>query len=400
MLRFGVVEILMNEINYILGNENIYNTPMAVCSDEFCSYTSEISRAILKSHYIRIYPDLAALGFWCRHTNIKTIKSNILKQKLEKLGRGLCFHIAPSNIPINFAFSYFFGLLAGNSNIVRLPSKKYQQNIILCEIISSIIDKYPNIKKATTFVEYPRNSNWTQIFSSMADVRMIWGGDETIRILKSYQTKPRCVDVCFCDRYSICIINADSIKNLDSNALKNLANNFYNDTYSMDQNACSSPQILYWINDDLKARERFWEAVSKYAKAKYDLSDVVIIDKITNICNNAINFYDDIKSFKKDENILYRMEINKVKKLNLKGIGGLFYECALNDINELLFIITDKYQTITYFGLNPKDILEEIIKNNIRGIDRIVPIGKAMDIGINWDGYDLITMLSRGISLS
>jgi hypothetical protein len=31
------------------------------------------------------------------------------------------------------------------------------------------------------------------------------------------------------------------------------------------------------------------------------------------------------------------------------------------------------------------------------GVDRIVPIGTALDIGIYWDGYDLIRTLSRVI---
>ncbi len=35
------------------------------------------------------------------------------------------------------------------------------------------------------------------------------------------------------------------------------------------------------------------------------------------------------------------------------------------------------------------------IKNNLIGIDRIVPIGNALDIDFNWDGYDLIRSLSR-----
>ncbi|RAX51905.1 hypothetical protein CCY99_08070 [Helicobacter sp. 16-1353] len=398
MQRLEVVGIPM-KINYILGNEEIYNTPMAVCSDEVCSYLSEISTLIFKSPYTRIYKDLASLGFWCRSANIHTIKSNILNIQA-KLGRGLCFHIAPANIPINFAFSYFFGLLAGNSNIVRLPSKRYEQNIILCEIISNIIDKYPNVKKATTFVEYPRESQWSQEFSTIADCRMIWGGDETIKLLKSYTTKPRCVDVCFCDRYSICIINGDSIKKLDDTALTYLANNFYNDTYSMDQNACSSPQIVYWINDDIESRERFWRFIAKNAN-KYILSDIVAIDKFTSVCINAIDSYEAIKSFKRDENILYRIEINNANAINqtMRGIGGLFYECVLNDIDELFLSITEKCQTITYFGLDSKEILKGVITNNIRGIDRIVPIGNALDISVKWDGYDIISMLCREIIL-
>ena len=42
---------------------------------------------------------------------------------------------------------------------------------------------------------------------------------------------------------------------------------------------------------------------------------------------------------------------------------------------------------------------ENIIKQNLKGIDRIVPVGKALDIDIQWDGYDLVHYLTRIINV-
>ena len=50
------------------------------------------------------------------------------------MGRGTVLHITPSNVPTNFAYSMVFGLLSGNNNIIRLPSKNFLQVKILCEI--------------------------------------------------------------------------------------------------------------------------------------------------------------------------------------------------------------------------------------------------------------------------
>jgi hypothetical protein len=36
-----------------------------------------------------------------------------------------------------------------------------------------------------------------------------------------------------------------------------------------------------------------------------------------------------------------------------------------------------------------------VTSNRLPGIDRIVPVGEAMDIGSTWDGFDLIRTLSR-----
>ena len=58
---------------------------------------------------------------------------------------------------------------------------------------------------------------------------------------------------------------------------------------------------------------------------------------------------------------------------------------------------SDKLQTITYYGVDFEYIKNFIIKNKIKGIDRVVPIGRAFDITPEWDGIDIISTLSRTI---
>lgn len=387
----------MKNISYIIGNENIDNAPIEPFSNEVCDFLNELSSQLMKSPIIREFTDLSALAFWCRRANIQKLKANYADES--RLGRGLCFHIAPSNIPINSIFSFFFGLLAGNANIVRLASKEFPQVDFMCEIIKDILKNYPKLAKMTAFVKYGRSNEISAEFSKMADCRMIWGGDKTIKMFKAFECKPRCVDISFPDRYSICIINADKIKQADNETMKRLAENFYVDTYLMDQNACSSPQLIYWLNDDKKARQKFWDCVYEYASKKYDLQDAICVDKYTKLCEDSILF-DNVGKTTHKTNLLYTSEITLLKNVeNIRGKGGYFYEYALKDMNELFSVISDKYQTITYFGIDSQNLRQDIITHRLRGVDRIVPIGKAMDIGIIWDGHDLVRELSRIISL-
>ena len=371
----------MKNVNYILGSSNIETTALAPFSPCVCDFLAEVSSLLMKSSIVREYPDISSLAFWARRANIQKLKENY--DVHNRLGRGLCFHIAPSNIPINSIFSYVFALLAGCSNIVRLPSKDFPQVTVALRVIKDILKKYPEIEKRTAFVKYERDDEISAHFSKMADCRMIWGGDKTISIFKRYETKPRCVDITFPDRYSICIINAESVLNTDDDKMKLLAQNFYNDTYLMDQNACSSPQIIYWQNDSIEARNKFWNYVLTCAKEKYILQDAVSVDKYTKICNDAITYDDYISKFQKFENLLYRIELKKIDEniTELRGKGGYFYEYSLKNVEELFNIITEKYQTVTYYGIAPETLKDDIIKNNVKGIDRVVPIGKAMDMG-------------------
>ena len=45
-----------------------------------------------------------------------------------------------------------------------------------------------------------------------------------------------------------------------------------------------------------------------------------------------------------------------------------------------------------------KKLTNFISKNNLHGIDRMVPFGRAFDMGHIWDGFDIISSLSRKIS--
>ena len=76
-------------------------------------------------------------------------KSNKLR-----VGRGLIFHICPSNVPTNFAYSFFFGLLSGNSNIVKVPSINFKEKEIILTILKSVLNKSKYIDPISDYKKY------------------------------------------------------------------------------------------------------------------------------------------------------------------------------------------------------------------------------------------------------
>ena len=77
----------------------------------------------------------------------------------------------------------------------------------------------------------------------------------------------------------------------------------------------------------------------------------------------------------------------------------MFFEYELDDLNKINKIVNNRYQTLTYFGLEKKMLRNFVFKNNLKGIDRIVPIGHSLDIGLLWDGYNIPNILSRGVQI-
>ena len=376
---------------------NVNNTPLRPFEPMVLDCLGEISSAILKSPVGRQFPDLTAFAFYIRKANLQKLESALSPDEI-RLGRGLCFHIAPANIPINFAFTWVFSLLAGNANIVRLPSKDFPQVDALLSIIRAHLTRNKELEARNLFVKYPRTDNeTTTVYCQMADCRMIWGGDRTIATIKALPSKPRCVDITFADRYSVALINAEAILKADDDQITRLAQDFYNDTYLMDQNACSSPQVILWEGWGAeKAKERFWDAVYELAAKKYVLQDAVAVDKYTLFCEEAVGNA-NIESLPRNGNLLYRVELKSLPSdiISHRGKAGFFLEYVLQDRQELFSVVTDKFQTITQFGVDVNSLRQQIVAHNLRGIDRIIPVGHAMDIGVIWDGYDLIRTLSR-----
>ena len=74
------------------------------------------------------------------------------------IGHGIIFHIAPSNVPVNFAYSLVAGLLSGNINIVRVPSKNFDQVQIIADAINEIEKTNKEIAKKIILVKYSNDN--------------------------------------------------------------------------------------------------------------------------------------------------------------------------------------------------------------------------------------------------
>ena len=391
----------MSNIKYLVGNKNFSLEPFEPFSNHVLNFLEKLSKEINLINNIKIYPDLKSLSFWCRKQNLYKLKEEFLKDK-DKIGLGLVFHVTPSNIATNFAYSLIFGLLSGNSNVVKVPSKNFIQIKLVCNLIKKILKKNNKfLKKKITIIRYKDDDKLTGYFSMLSDARLIWGGDKTINKLRTFKTNERSIDINFADRYSFCVINQTKLAKLNKHEFNMLIRKFYNDTYLVDQNACSSPHLIVWTGRKNKnCQKLFWQELYNLVKEKYSLTELAPSEKYNELCKHLLSS-NDISEVKTFENLIY---IIKLKKLsahneNLRGKWGLFFEYELDNLNKINKIINNKYQTLTYFGLDKRMIRNFIFNNNLKGIDRVVPIGQSLDIGLLWDGYNIPNILSRGVQI-
>lgn len=380
--------------------ENIITSPLQPFSDLALSFLSELSSKLLTDRKARQYPDVISFAFWCRRASLNQ-KREQLRLHPYSIGRGLAFHVAPSNVPVNFAFSFAFGLLSGNSNLVRVPGIKHDQTRMILKNLNILFhdSKYRELENRNTFVYFERNEKINRTLSLQSDCRLIWGGDQTVSYFKSLPTKARNVDLCFADRYSITLLGSKKILSLNHSELQELCTNFYNDNFLFHQFACSSSHLINWqgsMEDICIAREKFWSEMNVLANVRGNMSDTEHIDRFARAGNLAFQEENFILSSNKSDAI-YRFDLDK-HEANFESyrIGyGTFSEIKNISYRTLAYNVTSRYQTVTYFGVDPSELAKNLINEGVKGVDRIVPVGSALNIDLIWDGYDIIRTLSR-----
>lgn len=395
---------MSNAVERLCGREPEQGLrPLRPFAPEALDFLSALSAALLKDREAKAYPDVITFAYFCRRANLTRLEEEYAGRLDGRLGRGVVFHIAPSNVPINFAYSLTAALLSGNGSIVKASSREFPQTRIVCRAMEKLLtEDFAPLAPYVCVVTYPREAQEvTEAFSARCDARVIWGGDETVRRVREAALPPRAVEVAFADRYSLLCIRPEAVTALSEEALERLAKDFYNDTYLTDQNACTSPRLIYWVGegDSREASERFFRAMGAYARQRYELPAVVAVDKLTAACRAAMKL-EGAEIVTAPDNWVARVRVKRLcpELYELRSPGGFFLEYAAPTLDALRDFVTPRVQTLSYLGLPPEELRHFVLENRLTGIDRIAPVGHTMDFALTWDGYDLIRTLSRSVS--
>lgn len=404
----AVIPMQLNSesIRYLVGSAEILQNMTKVpveepFAEDRIEFLNQISKVLLADRRAKAYPDVITFAFWIRKSNMMRYKTEYISERELRMGRGIVFHIAPSNVAVNYAYSFATGFITGNANIVRLPSKDFKQIDLINEAINKVLEEqepYSKYRDYMVFLRYGRVKEINDFLSKICDVRVIWGGDATIEELRKSPIGARAGEITFADRYSICVVDAEQY--LASSEKDAIALGFYNDTYFMDQNACTSPRIVCWMGKDEiigQAKTLFWKTLYDLVEKKYDFQAIQSIDKLTEMYLAATQI-PGIKLEPIKDWLITRMQVDHLdlKLQEFRGHSGFFYEYETEQIMDLKDLCNLKVQTVSYFG--DKRMLYPLLQSGIKGIDRISEIGKTMDFDLTWDGYNLVERMSRVIS--
>lgn len=355
---------MRDNVTLLAGAEQVDAAPWPPFDPRAVDFLAELSAEVLRGPDTRRQEASAAFGFWCRRARLEALAARHASP-LPRLGRGLAFHLAPANVPALFAYTLAIGLLAGNANVVRLSSRRVEGEAPLLAALRRVLER-------------PEHA--------------------TVRAMPM---PPHAVELCFPDRWSLAVFSQRAFSALTPEERGALAHRFYNDTYQMDQNACSSPQLVLWLEDggDPACRGRWWEAVAAEAAERYPFGPFQAARKLERLCLCAMTMEEPAVAAveRYQGNLLYvaRLAGLSGNLPSLAGGFGLFFEAALPSLEALAPLLPPKAQTLVCGGLEPSETAALLARAGARGVDRVVPLGQALEMDTVWDGRDLIAALSR-----
>jgi len=241
---------MRDNVTLLAGAEQVDAAPWPPFDPRAVDFLAELSAEVLRSPDTRRQEASAAFGFWCRRARLEALAARHASP-LPRLGRGLAFHLAPANVPALFAYTLAIGLLAGNANVVRLSSRRVEGEAPLLAALRRVLERpeHAAVRARTSLITYGRDDAVTADYCARCDARIVWGGDATVAAVRAMPMPPHAVELCFPDRWSLAVFSQRAFSALTPEERGALAHRFYNDTYQMDQNACSSPQLVLWLED-------------------------------------------------------------------------------------------------------------------------------------------------------
>ncbi|CAM3306272.1 acyl-CoA reductase [Stackebrandtia soli] len=373
------------------------DTTLSFGDERVRAYLADVATALLRPTVARRHPELAALGFFLRRGEIEALlRRTTTPPGTTRLPRGLVFHIPPANVDTLFVYSWALSALAGNSNVVRVSPRADAAATTLLRILTdSLANADPVIAATQRMVGYDRDATATAAFSAACALRVIWGGDRAIAAIREAPLPPRSRDVTFADRSSYAAFSVDGWHAADGPTRDATALGLRNDAYWFDQAACASPRAIAWIGgvaDDADACHRDLMA-RVAAQAPTPRPELAVRLRAETYRLAADGDADALRYADGDR--LASARLTSTAPPPRRWLGpGVFPYAHLASGAALASLLTRHDQTVTHFGFGDEfPAFAEALA--IAGVDRIVPVGTALDFGAIWDGYDLITEFSR-----
>ncbi len=355
-------------------------------------------------------PGVAFLRMWLRRGTLEPIITRELGQgtlhsswmedgraRLKACPIGVVGHWPAGNIEIQPVLSMTCGLLGGNACLVRIPNglvdhtRRLMQKMVQCDTGHLLTERI-----FMSAFDHSRQ-DLQEAMARAVDGAMIWGGAEAVLKVRDLPFPHWARLAVFGPRISVAAMDADTWCN--SQERKSWCQRLARDVWQFDQQACSSPQVLFIERKDGHPPTEFLQDLKDAFEAENRLHprQTIQAGMTSAICQARASWLWDhsensaLFPLSPDWTILLGQGSSIPKPTQGKTLSVL----EVDDLFEPISKFDGAVQTL---GLGIKDIDKEdklAVAAARRGVDRIVKLGRMHVFTAPWDGADLIRPMVR-----
>lgn len=365
---------------------------------------ARLSAALLADPLLRQDPATVSVAYWLRRAQVLRLAEEHARRcaaepDVLRVPVGRVLHLAPSNVDTLFIYSWALAYLCGNASVVRLSQESGQVVEAILRVITSVAAKDAELRESNRFVTYGHDDEVTAALSAWCSHRVIWGGDEAIGRIRPLPLPSHASERVFGSKYSFAVIDATRYRDASPEERSRLASGFFNDLFWFDQMACSSPQVVFWLGDDVSAAAaaRDFEAAlqGEVGRRRFEPPVSSAVHRRTYAFGLAVSA--DVRVVLEHPGFVgVHVRDRAALDKDVCG-GGLIRHVAVGELTEVLDFVDEGDQTLTYWGLDAAALRDFAARAGGRGLDRVVPIGEALAFDVIWDGFHLIDDMLRRV---
>jgi acyl-CoA reductase LuxC len=354
-------------------------------------------------------PGVAFLRLWLRRGTLEPIVTRELGagaldgrwegergSRLRAFPLGVIGHWPAGNIEIQPLLSLSCALLGGNASLVRIPGGLVAETRVIMERLREA-DPNGTLTERIFMVSFDHERIELQrAMASAVDGAMIWGGEEAVTQIRALPFPHWARIALFGPRISVAAMDAESWTGVDRDTW---CQRIARDVWQFDQEACSSPQVLFLERHADHDPAKFVDALAEAFRAENRIHPRATIHPAMTsaICLARASWLLDSGTRRAvfpttaDWTILLGENSRIPKPTQGRTLTVLLVDTLLQPIAAF-------DGTVQTLGLAVRDRDKEAViarQAGRHGVDRIVKLGRMHVFGSPWDGTDMIRPMVR-----
>jgi hypothetical protein len=317
--------------------------------------------------------------------------------KLRPFPIGVVGHWPAGNVEIQPLLSMTCALLGGNACLVRIPSGLVDLTRLLMEKLAQS-DPSGRLTKRIFMASFDhRRQDLQAAMAKSVDGAMIWGGEEAVLQIRALPFPHWARLAVFGPRISVAMIDSGAWSN--SSQQESWCLRLARDVWQFDQQACSSPQVLFLERSAGKSAEQFLLNLQRSFENENRahprrqipavLTSTICQARASWLLNDPVNRA--IFPSSPDWTLLMGSGTDLPKPTQGKTLTVL----EVDDLSEPVSKWDGNVQTLGLGMADPEKEKKITLLAGRRGVDRIVKFGRMHVFVPPWDGMDLIRPMVR-----